>query len=180
MKNDLSKPRISLARNTARGIIAELNEIAVPVKISTIVSHLKNKRGINIEIYKRDLGKNTRGIQITAKSSTGEILFIGYDEKQHDHSKRFTVAHELGHFLLGHTRDGHDHYLELFDEGSGNLKEIEANQFAAELLIPSSLLKIDIDNGTNDVPTLSCKYWVSELAMWKKVLDFNLVKNLKT
>ena len=84
----------------------------------------------------------------------------------------------MGHFLLGHTRNDHEHFLDVFDEGSGDPREIEANQFAAELLIPSSLLKIDIANGIKDIPTLSKRYWVSDLAMWKKLLDFNLVKNI--
>lgn len=179
MENDLSKPRIAFARNAARGILKEMIFDTLPIQIKTIIAHLKSKRGLRIEIFETDLGKGGRGIQITEPTLEGDNLIIAYNKNQHVHSKRFTVAHELGHFLLGHTRSGHDHYLDVFDEGSGDPKEIEANQFAAELLIPSILLKADIENGIQDVPTLSKKYWVSELAMWKKVLDFNLVKNMK-
>lgn len=178
MESDLNKPRIALARNAARDILKEMILGNPPIQIKTIVAHLKNKRGIQIEIFKKDFGKGGRGIQITEPTPKGDNLIIAYNKNHHVHSQRFTVAHELGHFLLGHTRNGHDHYLDLFDEGSGDPKEIEANQFAAELLIPATLLKIDIENGIRDVPTLSKKYWVSELAMWRKVLDFNLVKKI--
>lgn len=178
MESDLNKPRIVLARNAARGILKEIFFDAPPIQIKEIVAHLKTERGLRIEIFERDLGKGGRGIQITESTPEGDNLIIAYNKNQHIHSKRFTVAHELGHFILGHTRQGHDHNLDIFEEGKADPKEIEANQFAAELLIPSTLLKADIENGIQDVPTLAKKYWVSELAMWKKVLDFNLVKKM--
>ena len=54
--------------------------------------------------------------------------------------KRFTVAHELGHFILGHNRKEviHDNEasMEFYKSGS---QETEANQFASELLMPTSI-----------------------------------------
>ena len=60
--------------------------------------------------------------------------------------KRFTVAHELGHFILGHNRKEviHDNEasMEFYKSGS---QETEANQFASELLIPTSVFLEYID-----------------------------------
>ena len=64
-----------------------------------------------------------------------------------DHAKarqRFTIAHELGHLLLhGYTTAHADRAFKFRDarssEGSA-LEEIQANQFAAELLMPRELL----------------------------------------
>jgi hypothetical protein len=54
-------------------------------------------------------------------------------------SQRFTVAHEIGHFLL-HT--GQDHFCdrEPHDNEDRAYYEIEADIFAAELLMPPNLL----------------------------------------
>ncbi len=53
--------------------------------------------------------------------------------------KRFTIAHELGHYILGHNRKevAHDNQasMEFYKSGS---QETEANQFASELLMPTS------------------------------------------
>jgi len=63
--------------------------------------------------------------------------------------RRFTVAHELGHLLLHHYSTPHaDRRLRLRDarssEGSA-FEEIEANQFAAELLMPREFLLQAVD-----------------------------------
>ena len=54
--------------------------------------------------------------------------------------KRFTIAHELGHYILGHNRKevAHDNQasMEFYKSGS---QETEANQFASELLMPTSV-----------------------------------------
>ncbi|MBR2184295.1 MAG: ImmA/IrrE family metallo-endopeptidase [Prevotella sp.] len=54
--------------------------------------------------------------------------------------KRFTIAHELGHYILGHNRKevAHDNQAstEFYKSGS---QETEANQFASELLMPTSV-----------------------------------------
>jgi len=58
--------------------------------------------------------------------------------------QRFTIAHELGHLLLhGYTAPHADRSFRFRDarssEGSA-LEEIQANQFAAELLMPRALV----------------------------------------
>ncbi len=46
---------------------------------------------------------------------------------------RFTIAHELGHLFLGHIKN----HEKLYREGANEL-EYEANDFAANLLMPQS------------------------------------------
>jgi hypothetical protein len=55
--------------------------------------------------------------------------------------KRFTVAHEIGHFLLHRNRIGS--YLvedEWLRSNLSTREEVEANQFAAEALMPKHLI----------------------------------------
>lgn len=67
-----------------------------------------------------------------------EISINMYDSYER---QRFTVAHELGHYLLGHLKET-DASLEIFRRGiTGDEKEVEANKFAAALLVNSGYLK---------------------------------------
>ena len=61
---------------------------------------------------------------------------------RHDHpgQRRFSLAHELGHFELAH-----DHAIDLCEASdfaaTDKLGEVEANAFAAELLLPETALR---------------------------------------
>ena len=146
-------PRIGLARNTARNLIKELKIITPPVFLSPIIKHLK----FNASPY--DLNEDISGIQVTMSDE----CFILYNKSDHVHRKRFTVAHEIGNFLLNHTNYKQD-YFDLFSKDS---MEIEANQFAAELLIPLEFLKEEL-KGWKKAKELALKFWVSKTAMdWR-------------
>lgn len=65
-------------------------------------------------------------------------LIIVNDEFPLAH-QRFSVAHELGHYVLGHGAAG---FLKApADVVREDWQEIEANRFAAELLMPELLLR---------------------------------------
>lgn len=70
----------------------------------------------------------------------GKALITVNSNLTYEPRKRFTIAHELGHFVLGHNHKevAHDNQasLEYYQNGS---QETEANQFASELLIPTSI-----------------------------------------
>lgn len=55
----------------------------------------------------------------------------------------FTVAHELGHYILAHNKDNLNVLLRypLLQNAKKDPLEQEANCFAAELLVPSKMLK---------------------------------------
>lgn len=73
--------------------------------------------------------------------------------------RRFTMAHELGHLML--------HPLGVMfrdDTFSGDEREVEANKFAAALLMPREFVVSDY-HATRDVKMLARRYVVSESAM---------------
>ena len=127
-----------------------------------------------MDVISFNFGENTDGQTAT----TDEGSLIGYNKDKHVHRKRFTVAHELGHLVLGHTSKHGDHFLEAFDGEGLDLKEIEANQFAAELLVPLSMIKEKIENGTKNVDTLVVDFWVSRDVMFRKIMDNNLLNKI--
>ena len=70
----------------------------------------------------------------------GKALITVNSNLTYEPRKRFTIAHELGHYILGHNRKevAHDDQVSMEYYKSGS-QETEANQFASELLMPSSI-----------------------------------------
>lgn len=106
---------------------------------------IENTTGILVEdlIHARDIileekripnsdGRIVFGKTKTKISINSDIKYVG--------RRRFTLAHELGHFELHHNKNTHleDNALTLDYFKSGG-QEYEANQFATELLMPSDL-----------------------------------------
>lgn len=79
--------------------------------------------------------------------------------------RRFTVAHELGHYVLRHEggyRDGPD----TFSVGAVDRKERDANLFASELLMPHDGVRyLLIGREIGGVTELANHMQVSEVAM---------------
>lgn len=167
MENDRIKPRKDWAKSLAQKIHSEIGTQGPPILINDVIKHLKKSH--NLSVYAWSFGDNVDGIQVTH----GKEATIGFNANKHPHRKRFTVAHEIGHFLMGHTRGNIE-----FDLESPNPGEIEANQFAAELLIPISMLKSDIKSGRNNVKGLSSRYNVSEQAMMYKLMEAKLLEDV--
>ena len=71
-------------------------------------------------------------------------IVIGVNSTDPKNRQRFTIAHELGHLLLQHPGEIFvDHVISRRDKKSSlaiDWQEIEANKFAAELLMPEDLL----------------------------------------
>jgi Zn-dependent peptidase ImmA (M78 family) len=103
----------------------------------------------------------------TAYCSPEGACWITYNMFDHPVRQRFTVAHEIGHHVLGHTqygrrfRDNPENY-----SMSSLPEEREANSFAAELLMPLSQLEymLYVQN-VDDISQLAEIFNVSEIAM---------------
>lgn len=67
----------------------------------------------------------------------GEPVLL-YDDTTTDGRARFTIAHEIGHLVLGHVDGGLP--LHRSNLGSVDPRERAANQFAARLLAPACVL----------------------------------------
>lgn len=105
-----------------------------------------------------------------------DFQVIGINDKMANTRKRYTIAHELGHYFLGHDHQRSIH--ENFDEPTD--KEREANKFAAELLMPIDFLKKDVEKIGITVPDLSKKYEVSDQAMSIRLLETKLIDKIKS
>lgn len=161
----MSNARVGIAREKARKLLKDLKITTIPVSLSPIVRHL------SITTAPHDIDDKLSGV--TAYDSETDEKYILYNKSHHVHRKRFTVAHEIGHVAFDHP----NYQNESLDFYSKDDKEIEANQFAAELLMPLNNLKTDVVMlGT--VKKLAFKYWVSEEAMYWRLDDTNLINKL--
>lgn len=87
-----------------------------------------------------DIKKVKRGSVLGATFSDKDDLFILYKESDTYNRQLFTIAHELGHCCL-HTDTLKINHIEYRDEEKKcEKREIDANIFAGELLIPEDSL----------------------------------------
>ncbi len=148
----------------------DVHEIARRLNIEILEGEFRDNFGRNISGLMKVSGKNGKPI-IAVKSSDSE------------ERKRFTIAHEIGHFVLHGNELSHvDSDLEAViyrDKSSAmatNTKEIQANQFAAELLMPTDEIKTLMlkkqksgEDITKTITEISENYKVSSLAATIKV-----------
>lgn len=126
----------------AADILRQHGLLAVPVNPVT----LANRLGIRVNNAKfSDSGM----VGMIARRGVVSTILVNYDDPPY--RKRFTISHELGHHFLHLHRDGEftDHEANLFrsQEDPGEpidderRREIQANMFAAALLMPEPLVR---------------------------------------
>ncbi|ASY75467.1 ImmA/IrrE family metallo-endopeptidase [Pectobacterium polaris] len=83
----------------------------------------------------------------------------------HPHRQRFTIAHEIGHFIR------HAVQMDLFVDTvffrneESNKMEVEANKFAAELLMPEKEFTRYIETESRNVSDIANYFQVSSMAV---------------
>ena len=88
---------------------------------------------------------------------------IGINGRHHRHRRRFSLCHELAHILMHHPPES------LCSARHIALYNAEADECAAELLMPSRLLQDDLHR-TRSVSDLARLFDVSEEALARKLL----------
>ena len=84
----------------------------------------------------------------------------------HVHRRRFTIAHEIAHFVLHRDLIGRGISDDaLYRSGLNNSVEAQANRLAADILMPWHLIDPYIENGISDIGVLADTFKVSKSAM---------------
>ena len=159
MENDTLKPNVGGARKIARKLLKDSKVVEIPVSLQKVLDHVKSQQ--DLDVVKYNFGDKISGMLV----SIGDSATIGFNSEHAWVRRRFTIAHELGHLYMGHTCSGTDN--------AGN-KEVEANQFAAELLIPLAFIKKDFAK-QRDLDTLGKKYVVSKEAMCRHLMECKIL-----
>lgn len=96
-----------------------------------------------------------------------------YNQDENELRIRFTMAHELGHVLLGHVSDGGTRKRDTANTTMDSY-EIDANRFAAELLMPESRVR-HFTLSFASIPMMATIFHVSEMAMMYRLKNLGIV-----
>ncbi|WP_449241059.1 ImmA/IrrE family metallo-endopeptidase [Desulfoscipio gibsoniae] len=121
-----------------------------------------------------------------SKESNEELIFIGLNTADYFDRQVFAVAHELYHF---YTKTGS--HLSRVAEEENLLAEAEANRFAAEFLLPESILEHIILNEFKDsslkkvqiktllrfIARLQCTWWLPYRSLVRRLKEIDVISN---
>lgn len=146
-----------------------------------ILSELKINTPNKLDVFKiaEYLGVDVKPATLDSSISGLFVIkeqkpYIRYNEKEAPQRQKFTIAHELGHFVLHKDTPLFINKNEKIlyrnsDSTTGELlKEKEANSFAAALLMPKMFIEEEIKNipsGVDPIIHLSDVFKVSTQAM---------------
>jgi Zn-dependent peptidase ImmA (M78 family) len=144
-----------VCRQRAREVLQEQGITAPPVDVETVV----RAYGLEVEYVTKGRGFNGRLLK--------ERMVIEVEAHTHPHRQRFTIAHELGHYLLGHSP-----VFCVFDDRDTSdprrINEYQANIFASELLMPDAWIR-ERWRELTDVQAMARAFYVSPEAMFRRL-----------
>jgi Zn-dependent peptidase ImmA (M78 family) len=168
--------RVSAAERTAIDILERFGIETAPVPVERIAQDL--------------------GAQITYEPFEGEIsgmlyrhagrAVIGVNSRHATTRQRFTVAHEIGHLLM---HKGQPVFIDRFvrvnrRDGQSSREEVQANAFAAELLMPRGIVQEEFDRvaprwgyhtSQDLVAALAKRFEVSPAAMQYRLINLDVL-----
>ncbi len=166
-------------------LLEEQNISRPPIPIEKIA------RDKGLPIVETSLSADISGALILTPGANGIAVNVSHSPNR----RRFTIAHELAHFLLEH-KGVEDHVDWQFtvirrdgtsSEASDN-QEIEANFFAANLLMPKEFIRFDMEEALSYkgepnasdafVESLAEKYQVSQAAMRYRLINLGFISPL--
>ena len=144
---------------------------------------LAQEHGIHVVF--QELDDNISGMLV----ETGHETVIGVNARHHENRQRFTLAHELAHARLHANNptvyvDGMMVHLRAQGAHEPAPIEVEANAFAAALLMPEDFLRADLSDRTADmfdeiaVKRLARRYKVSVQALTIRLMELGLLRGL--
>ena len=97
---------------------------------------------------------------------------IGINQLHHKNRKRYTLAHELGHYILHKEKSVNIVDTTFFRNNEADSVEYMANEFAAKLLMPEGKVRDLVNNqGIKNIGELAEKFEVSASAMKYRIIS---------
>ncbi|MBN4082567.1 ImmA/IrrE family metallo-endopeptidase [Mariprofundus ferrooxydans] len=160
-------------------IFQQFSKIRLPIPVEDIALSLDIK-----EIAKLSTQGYVGGLLIDKDLSSGIILV---SDNLSEQRRRFTIGHELGHFLIPwHAMDANLTFscsaeqMRIGDVASKDKyrrKEAEANKFSAELIMPSSLFRQEMrkkpEPCLGDIFSMADRFNVSKEACARRYVELH-------
>lgn len=149
--------------------MATLNEqLAIILKhqIKPPVDLIAIARDLDLSIFRANNWSNDLSGMIRKAPDNPEHYNIYVNAKHHENRRRFTIAHEMAHFILHRDLIG-DGIVDdaLYRSKLSNNIEAQANRQAADILMPFHLINPLIDAGVTDIQELADHFNVSANAI---------------
>jgi Zn-dependent peptidase ImmA (M78 family) len=132
-------------------------------------------RAMDVEVV-QEVGMNDYSGLVEIKN--GQSV-IHYDVTESPVRQRFTIAHEVGHIALGHLHTGEAHFRDPPDHFTTNQrrpKEAAANAFAAELLMPTRIVRYVLsEKKIANMERIANIFFVSQAAMRYRLINLGLL-----
>lgn len=157
-----NKPRFSLVRQRAYDLLANLDICKFPVDPREIIRcfpewhlvgwfELHVNTGVDDPLY---LDRDKAEAKTVIQRGTNDYLIV-YDERVDNPQRiRWTLAHEIGHIVMGHLTEFDATALSRrgLTEKEHSVLEVEAHCFAAELLAPKTIIsRFDFHNSPQGI-----------------------------
>lgn len=175
---------MTIRKAKIRELAARLLDQSTVQRAPVPIDKIAKSKGVQIIRHPIDI-EDVSGFLYHDKNKTVIIT----NSEHSDVRQRFTIAHELGHYLL---HEGHPVHVDrgfsvkMRDDLSSkgvDTYEIEANNFAAELLMPKQMLEEDlmaiedINLFEGDaIQKMAKKYKVSSQALTIRLTSLGLIK----
>ncbi len=163
--------------NLAKAVIEQLGDVELPIPVQEIAAAVDI-----LEIKPITLSGFEGGLITPDDKSSGCILI---NENSRPQRQRFTIGHELGHYLNPWHNSGSEGQFMCKAQdmvvcgtpaGMRQKMEVEANQFSAELLMPTKFMRDHIkrikEPETDHIVALAEKYDVSKESMGRRYIEF--------
>jgi len=171
----MRKPYAKAIDKRVADLLRKFDLFEVPVDVQTVAKRL------GADVVLDDMDDDVSGFLLREKN----VATIAANKRHHPNRQRFTIAHECGHLVL-HADQGDRLWLDkayFFRDGSSSsgdrLAEIQANQFAAGLLMPEVLVRASLENQSTlsdlDIFRLAIRFGVSEQAMTLRLVSLGLL-----
>lgn len=159
----------------------------MPAVRKLLNAHWDHLLPVNVELIACSLGYEIKmlnpfildqqGLSGMASIEDGrKVIYVSRSD--HPNRQRFTIAHEIGHHYLGHTNEGFPQFRDNpnnYSTGFISPVEREANEFAAEMLMPEeAILALVERRGITDTTRLASIFDVSESAMYWRLRNMHL------
>ena len=150
---------MSRSAREAQALISKYDVQTLPVPIEEIA------RFEDVLIVRKSFDGTQSGFALR----DGATRIIGVNSATSPRRQRFTIAHELGHLSLHEGKPlivDHSMRIDWRDERSSlgtHAEEMEANSFAAEILMPQDLIRNEVASFMNSA-SLTREHLISRLA----------------
>jgi len=182
---------LSRRRNYIRAKVESLLHESGVSEPEVPIEKIAKRHGIDVRCHPID----EEGVSGFLARQPGRGAIIGVNSHHSAKRRRFTIAHELGHYFLHGEQGQQEVHVDRTQQFTVKLRsalssqgedteEVEANLFAAELLMPTRFIErdfarqsFDLSDDDEAVATLANRYGVSTQAMSIRLAYLGLISN---